>query len=335
MAYFRAAENSIHRGFLTSLPSPVKYMFAYGSGVFRQQGHASDKANMLDYIVVVDDPLQWHTENLVKHSRHYSFLRFGGPKFLTEIQRGFGAGVYFNTLVKFEDRLVKYGVVATDDLLADLRDWTTLYISGRLHKPVLTVQDTADSSFRQAMLDNLRSAVRTASLLLPDAFTDEELFLRIANLSYAGDFRMIFGEDKNKVRNIVLPHLDKFHEIYRPILKEEQYIDASANYRTFQQDCSPKTKLLLLGLLPRNLKERVIRDRFRDNRNKDVSIILEDLAHSADCSKIVDKGCRQIVSYSSWWQSVKGIFTAGIIKSVRYSATKVIKMIKGGMKKGS
>ena len=29
---------------------------------------------------------------------------------------------------------------------------------------------------------------------------------------------MYFGEDKNKVRNIVAPHVDKFRELYLPYL---------------------------------------------------------------------------------------------------------------------
>ena len=36
---------------------------------------------------------------------------------------------------------------------------------------------------------NLVSALTTALLLLPASFTEEELFLTIAGLSYTGDFR--------------------------------------------------------------------------------------------------------------------------------------------------
>ena len=38
-------------------------------------------------------------------------------------------------------------------------------------------------------LRNLASALTTALLLLPVTFTEEELFLTIAGLSYTGDFR--------------------------------------------------------------------------------------------------------------------------------------------------
>jgi mitochondrial translocator assembly and maintenance protein 41 len=50
------------------------------------------------------------------------------------------------------------------------------------------------------MQANLRSAVRAAMLMLPQSFTDWELFTRIAGLSYRGDFRMVVGENPKKVR---------------------------------------------------------------------------------------------------------------------------------------
>ncbi len=33
-------------------------------------------------------------------------------------------------------QLFKYGVVSLDDLCDDLTEWTSLYVSGRMHKPV-------------------------------------------------------------------------------------------------------------------------------------------------------------------------------------------------------
>ena len=39
------------------------------------------------------------------------------------------------------------------------------------------------------IIRNLVSALTTALLLLPSSFTEEELFLAIAGLSYTGDFR--------------------------------------------------------------------------------------------------------------------------------------------------
>ena len=42
---------------------------------------------------------------------------------------------------------------------------------------------------------------------------------------------MIVGEDKNKVRNIVLPHVDKFIQLYQTHLKDlSQYVVLSGNF---------------------------------------------------------------------------------------------------------
>ena len=52
-----------------------------------------------------------------------------------------GAGVYFNPYVAMAGRLgeksmVKYGVVSQQTALEDITQWTTMYVAGRLHKPV-------------------------------------------------------------------------------------------------------------------------------------------------------------------------------------------------------
>lgn len=35
--------------------------------------------------------------------------------------------------------MIKYGVIAVEDLVHDLRTWSTLYVSGRMQKPVRTL----------------------------------------------------------------------------------------------------------------------------------------------------------------------------------------------------
>lgn len=50
-----------------------------------------------------------------------------------------------------------------------------------------------------AVKENRVSALQAALLMLPDSFSQEELFEEIVALSYRGDFRMIIGEDKAKV----------------------------------------------------------------------------------------------------------------------------------------
>lgn len=65
-------------------------------------------------------------------------------------------------------QLIKYGVVRLAALQADLRHWTALYCAGRLHKPVATL--ACHPGVAAAQEQNLRSALRTALLLLPPRF---------------------------------------------------------------------------------------------------------------------------------------------------------------------
>ena len=43
-----------------------------------------------------------------------------GAHKIAKIQTDFGAKIYFNTLIPFEDSLIKYGVISTQHLVEDL-----------------------------------------------------------------------------------------------------------------------------------------------------------------------------------------------------------------------
>lgn len=77
-----------------------------------------------------------------------------------------------------------------------------------------------DARVRLANQVNLTEAVRVALLTLPEKFSAEELFERIAGISYVGDFRMIVGENPNKVRNIVSAQKNHFHRLYFGLLDD-------------------------------------------------------------------------------------------------------------------
>jgi translocator assembly and maintenance protein 41 len=118
----------------------------------------------------------------------------------------------------------KYGVIETAALRRDLREWDTLYCSGRLHKPVRLVQEpAAETGLAEAMEHNRSCAVSAAMALLSASGTpvasEEEMFMQIAWLSYEGDVRMGVGEDPAKVSNIVRNNLDAFSALYRAHLK--------------------------------------------------------------------------------------------------------------------
>lgn len=84
--------------------APINVAFAYGSGALKQNGYdASGPKPMIDFMFAVDDPEQFHRENIQEHSHHYSSLRYLGPKIVSAIQQNIGTGVYFNPYVKIDD----------------------------------------------------------------------------------------------------------------------------------------------------------------------------------------------------------------------------------------
>ncbi|KOX67877.1 Mitochondrial translocator assembly and maintenance protein 41 like protein [Melipona quadrifasciata] len=317
---------------LNNFPRTVKFCFAYGSAAFKQMNNQLD--NMIDLVFVVRNVNQWHAENLKLNPKHYAQpLKLFGHKAITNVQEKWGAKVYYNTLVKMpQGHMIKYGVISEVSLIEDLLDWTDIYLAGRLHKPVkILVEPNEYSQLRTALVQNLHSAVHVALLLLPQHFTEVEFYKVIAGLSYNGDFRMTFGENKEKVNNIVLPQLTYFRKLYSPILHHfENYVDIPKSENmavTCHQDTSPATKIHHLNQLPRTPQVKLVRAWSQGPRSKDTEDCLRAIAYDPDCGEILEDCLRQIVWRSSVTQSLKGIITAGFMKSIQYSAAKVIKML--------
>ncbi|KAJ6109114.1 Phosphatidate cytidylyltransferase [Penicillium sp. IBT 16267x] len=204
------------RQILWQFRAPIRYAFAYGSGVFAQDGSAASATpthpsapaaiknmqqgpgKMIDFIFGVSYSQHWHALNLSQHRDHYSGLGSLGSYAVSQVQDRFGAGVYFNTHVTVSGTLIKYGVVNLDTLCRDLTRWDTLYLAGRLQKPVKILRD--HPKVRLANQMNLLSALRVALLLLPERFSEFELYSTIAGISYMGDLRMVLrAEDPGKI----------------------------------------------------------------------------------------------------------------------------------------
>lgn len=277
---------------------PVDLAFAYGSAVFKQQGR--DLGKMLDLVFAVSDPMEWHRKNMESNSIHYSFLRLFGPSFISNIQR-LPAGVYYNTLVKMDSHLIKYGVISSEDLYKDLTEWHWMYISGRLHKPVVLLNN--NNRLTKALECNLHSAVLCSLLLMNKKyFALEELFTQITRLSFMGDFRMVVGEDRNKIENIVKPNLSHFKKLYLSIINE--YSEPDTNNEEIWRLRNPLSLEGQYRQLPLTVQERVA------------------------TGQSLQEAITNIVGSSSRKQSLKGIATAGLFKTVRYSAEKLQKMFK-------
>ena len=249
------------RQILWQFRAPIRYAFAYGSGVFPQTASSSlsspasplhpkpsqavstiqgKEAKMIDFIFGVSYTQHWHSLNLQQHRDHYSAVGSLGSYVVSRIQDKWGAGVYFNPYVTVNGTLIKYGVVNLDTLCQDLSEWDTLYLAGRLQKPVKILRD--DPRVRLANQINLLSAVRTALLLLPDKFSELDLYSTIAGISYLGDPRMnLPTENPHKVSNIVRYQLPNFRRLYAPLIKNlpnVSFIDTKCNKPGWAEDAS-------------------------------------------------------------------------------------------------
>mmetsp|Transcript_7274 Transcript_7274/g.18078 ORF Transcript_7274/g.18078 Transcript_7274/m.18078 type:complete len:316 (-) Transcript_7274:1681-2628(-) len=256
------ASNEELSAIVDQFPPGVVFAFGYGSGVLRQKPSSPTRPNcsntgpgMVDIILAIDNPYVWHKINLQRHSQHYSLMaRIGGPHFVKWLQVNLGAKLYFHPFVninlkmmgtnnaeesqsddpkqtnkmritkQISQRQVKYGVVTTDDLIQDLLHWDYLYLAGRMHKPIVSIEspqkmgcsketngeriDTEETSnvrvdeIEEAQRTNLLSAV-SAALLLDCSFSNHQphtslqsipksqLYNTIASLSYTGNVKQM------------------------------------------------------------------------------------------------------------------------------------------------
>ncbi|NXV51411.1 TAM41 protein, partial [Uria aalge] len=281
------------RRVLAHFPQELSLAFAYGSGVFRQAGASAGlgENNMLDFVFAVDDSVTWHMMNLLKNRNHYSFLKVFGPKQISSVQ-SYGAGIYYNTLVPCNGRMIKYGVISTDTLIDDLLHWKTLYVAGRLQKPVKILTQNENSKLQAALVSNLKSAVTAAFLMLPESFSEEDLYMQIAGLSYSGDFRMVIGEDRSKVQNIVKPNVPHFQKLYSNILQDCPQVVYKHHLGRLEAsiDKSPEGQFTQLMALPRTLQQKITSLVDPPGKNRDVEEILLQVAHDPDCGFVVHQG---------------------------------------------
>lgn len=161
-------------------------------------------------------------------------------------------------MIRTLSQTIKYGVTTVDNLCADLLNWRTLYLAGRMHKPVRIIKDNARVRLTQQV--NLTSAVRTALLTLPAEFSEHELFARIAGFSYGGDVRMFLpGENRSKVGNIVGKQAPQFKELYHRLVVALPGVHWPVHSDTIQQDTTAHARAAHLRKLPSNLLAGVTR----------------------------------------------------------------------------
>ncbi|KAI2625173.1 mitochondrial matrix Mmp37 [Xylaria nigripes] len=375
------------RQLLWKFRAPIRYAFAYGSGVFPQStgGMASeaearavhpkaplavqkaqnDSPKMIDFIFGVSHTQHWHSLNLTQHRDHYSALGSLGSGVISHIQDKWGAGVYFNPYVTIEGIQIKYGVVNLDTLCRDLSEWDTLYLAGRLHKPVKILRD--DPRVRLSNQINLLSALRTALLLLPSTFTEQQLYATIAGISYLGDPRMALPtENPRKVSNIVSHNMMNFRRLYAPLIESlpnvtfndpscgnMDWVDNTDAVLKVEQDMDPVKRGNMVRRLPKAFRAKLYfeyQKKFQIPQLEFNKMMEENENESSDSFKRqqgggfeqrivqqppedVQETVRAVIRKTIYWpstsQSLKSFATAGFSRGFRYLGEKLDKYRQG------
>lgn len=300
---------------VNTFDSKISAAVGYGSGILPQNGYDKpDKEKQLDFIFLVNDTAKFHHENVKQNPSHYS------TKSLTVINFLQGSGIYFNPYILIKNKLTKYGVTTRRSAFMDLSEWSSLYFAGRMQKPVNYIKE--DDMLKFLNQYNLKNAMTIAIFLIrSNLFTEKQSYEQITSISYLGDFRMyIGGENPNKVKNIVSKQFLYFKKLYDPILQyfvRRNYLiitDDDSTNRTFKTNLTTNTRINLISSLPLKFRTQLYR--------KYPESSVKEIARDEKLPENIKSLITSTIIYSSIIQGLKGFFTAGFVKSLKYSLAK-------------
>lgn len=305
---------------VNTFDAEISAAVGYGSGILPQNGYDKpDKEKQLDFIFLVDETTKFHQQNTKQNPSHYS------TKSQTLINFFQGSGIYFNPYILVKDKLTKYGVTSKKSAFMDLSEWSSLYFAGRMQKPVNYIKE--DDMLKFLNQYNLKNAMTIAIFLIQsNQFTERQLYEQITSISYLGDFRMyIGGENPNKVRNIVSRQFQYFKKLYDPILQyfiRRNYLiitDNDATNRTFKTNLTTNTRINLISSLPLKFRTQLY--------SKYPESSVKEIARDEKLPENIKSLITSTIIYSSIIQGFKGLFTAGLLKSMKYSLAKKRKSV--------
>ncbi|KAH9747122.1 CDP-diacylglycerol synthase [Citrus sinensis] len=268
--------------FLKVIP-PVEFCCVYGSSLHPNN---KDKSAMVDYVLGVSDPQQWHSE-------------------ITQVADEIGVGVHFNPFVTWNDRVLKYGVVRMDDLISDILNWKRFYLSGRLQKPVQILADNLDIGNANSV--NLRSALSAALLLLPSKFTQVKKIVQ-------GQFDLF--------KSMYNPLIQEYEA--KEFLRFSSYGNHQANVS--QDCGVSVTFSLVSSLPPTIKSEMGMKLGENKTVNESGRVVSEVIVRSRDkAAKCLQNVLRRKVMISSARQAVSGLLAAGGVNAARYLGKKMEK----------
>lgn len=267
-------------------------IIGYGSGIHKQKGQESRKVQV-DLIVVVKDLKKWHRENALLNPTDYSFtgrsfMTKGSPTWLKK-----GGKICYMTYIPFMGHSFKIGTIEESDFLDSLTLWDTYYLAGRMQKPVMIVK--TNSQIKKAIENNRKMAVAAALLISEERkIPMEEFYETIVSLSYIGDTRMKFAENPQKISNIVKGSYDFFEDTY----------GNSDLYKRVKGYIDNKHSKKLISYLPILLQADIA------SKEGTYKQIITDF--------LIQKNKKE-----SSVQTIKGIFTSGPVKSIKYGLAKL------------
>ena len=271
-------------------------IIGYGSGVNPQKGQ-QNRTPQIDLIVIVEDLRKWHKDNIKNNKKDYSFLsrlffKYAPSKWLKS-----GGKICYMTYISFKESKYKIGTIEYQDFIEDLTTWETFYIAGRMQKPILIVK--ADKEIEKDIAYNRVAGMETTKLLVnKKEIPLKDFYIALSSLSYIGDTRMKLAENPDKVKNIVEGSIGFYDDNYADKLNIKNgkvIIDDNVN----------------IDKLPTKLKKAIEEDSSLSISNKIKNFLTK---------QNKDK---------SLSQTVKGIFTTGPVKAIKYALEK----LKRGRKK--
>lgn len=311
--------------FVARLPeSEVDGVIAYGSGV-KKQGSAPKRKkiinikNQVDTMILVPHEELFHRFNFLMNPDMYSMI--GSWFFLKHPEwYHYGSDTCYIPYIDPEEgfRLtvedyVKAGIISTENFISNNYTWDKPYNSFRVQKPVdADVNEAAAESIDYTRLSGLIAAL----MMVDRNNTDVNgLLTKICSLSYLGDTRS-FIEGDDKIRGIVQGSYDEFLQIYKP----DNLHDGLYKVRADSLIVPDYDAIDEYGL--ENLPSSLVN--FIEPEKK--------LAHMS--KEELEKLREQLISFfieknsgSSLQMTIKGLATAGAVKSLRYVGAKVYKSI--------
>lgn len=269
--------------FMASRPETVG-IIGYGSGVNPQKGQENRKPQ-IDLIVIVDDIKKWNIANIKQNKKDYSFTSRLFFKYAPKKWLKNGGKICYLTYIPFNQSKYKIGTIEKTDFINDLEKWETFYIAGRMQKPILIVK--SDNEIEKAIDYNRKSAILVSKLLIETKeINKKDFYITLGSLSYMGDTRMKIAENPDKVKNIIEGSM-QFYDIHY------------GSNLNIKNDKVQIDKDIDTNKLPHDLKEFL-------KTNSNITEFL------------IEKNKKQSLA-----QTVKGIFTTGPIKAIKYAKEKL------------